>query len=76
MSTAAGHVALIIDPRQLDEFEIIAVCNVCALGSVMDPNHRAGKYLCTYQVVACPLCGRTSFKTRPKVRQSNTRIPL
>jgi hypothetical protein len=74
VSTASGHVTLILDPHQLGDMEIVAPCNVCVLGSVMDPDHRAGKYLCTYQVVECPLCGRTSYKTRPKVRRTGTRF--
>jgi hypothetical protein len=72
VSALSGHVTLVLDPLQLADVDLIEVCNGCALGSVMDPDHRAGKYVCTYQVVECPLCGRTSYKTRPKVRRSNT----
>lgn len=69
MSTASGYITLILDPHQLDDVDILAVCNICVFGSLLEPDHRAGKRVCTYQVVECPLCGHTSYKTRPKVRR-------
>lgn len=68
--TASGHIQLfILDPRDLG-MSRVEVCNGCATGRHLAPEHVRGEIVATYLSVDCPLCGRTALKTRARVRRS------
>lgn len=69
MSTASGHFSIVVlDPRLLG-MERVEVCNQCATGTHLAPEHISGEFQCSYLSVDCPLCGRTALKTRARVRR-------
>jgi hypothetical protein len=75
MSTASGNISIvIIDPRLLG-IDRVEVCNECAHGTHLAPEHISGELQCGYLSVDCPLCGRTALKTRARVRRSPTSQP-
>lgn len=70
MSTATGNISIVIlDPRLLG-IGRVEVCNECATGAHLAPEHISGELQCSYLSVDCPLCGRTALKTRARVRAS------
>lgn len=72
MSVATGHLQLVVlDPRVLG-MDRVEVCNECATGTHLAPEHMRGEYQCSYLSVDCPLCGRTALKTRARVRAIRT----
>lgn len=69
MSGASTHILIAYDAQPLAGLDRTQPCNKCASGQIIDIDH----FLLpppTYQLVECPLCGRTSIKTRARVKRS------
>ena len=68
--TAPGHFCLPIASEPLGEVDIVQPCNQCLNGSHLDRDHILGITIPEYQIVKCPICGRTGIRTRPSVKNA------
>lgn len=69
MNVATGHLQIVVLDARILGTSRVEVCNECATGTHLAPEHIRGEFLCTYLSVDCPLCGRTGIKTRARVRR-------
>jgi hypothetical protein len=69
MSAVATRLQIVVIPAAMIGADRVEVCNECATGTHLAPEHIRGEFVCTYLSVDCPLCGRVGMKTRACVRR-------